>query len=261
MKILGRLFDKRVKAEFKKGRKKFDKYVDQVVKTSDVRTAMKEVADIREQWAKKHMRANMVLKKRRHSTNVFKTKNEILAHIPKFESIIDVPKNETDEEGVLLRKRLAALQYLRDDYKKGHTFRKQFLQKILRKYREKHMIKLRQMKNENKIKSQLQRTVNVYDVKKFIQSDSMHLDGGCEDDEYEEENNNENVMTNVTNIGNNNIKQKQKKQKKKRKSYYPNVVLQQTLLMFSRAKKKDIPAALEDAIKNILTNEKIVLYY
>ena len=117
------------------------------------------------------------------------------------------------------------------------------------------------MKNENKIKSQLQRTVNVYDVKKFIQSDSMHLDGGCEDDEYEEENNNENVMTNVTDICNNNIKQKQKKQKKKIKSYYPNVVLQQTLLMFSRAKKKDIPAALEDAIKNILTNEKIVLYY
>ena len=68
-------------------------------------------------------------------------------------------------------------------------------------------------------------------------------------------------MTNATNICNNYIQQKQKKQKKKRKSYYPNVVLQQTLLMFSRAKKKDIPAALEDAIKNILTNEKIVLYY
>ena len=103
LKILGRLFDARVKNEFKKGRLKFDKYIDQMVKTSDVRTAMKEVADIREQWAKKHMLVNMVLKKRRNSKKIFRTKKEILAHIPTFDSAVETTHGETDE-GIKLRK-------------------------------------------------------------------------------------------------------------------------------------------------------------
>eukprot|EP00943_MAST-04B_sp_MAST-4B-sp1_P001699 g1699.t1 len=248
MKILGKLFDKRVKYEFKVARKKFDRYVDQVVKTSDVRTALKEVADIREQWAIKHMRANLVLRKRRRSSRAFRTKNEILSNIPKFESIIDAPRNEADE-GVLLRKRLAALQYLRDDYKKGYGIRKDLLETILRKYRGKHAIKLAKFTFEKKIKSQLQRKVDVHDVKKFIQSDSMHLDGDDTDEDME------NISQNLM------IHHKKKHKKIKRKPGYPNIALQQTLLIFKKAKEKDVPRALEEAIKTILSNEKIVLYF
>lgn len=143
------------------------------------------------------------------------------------------------------------MQYLRDDYKKGHAIRKGLLETILRKYRGKHAIKLAKFTFEKKIKSQIQRKVDVYDVKKFIQSDSMHLDGDDNDE------NMENVSHNL--IGQ--FNHKKKHTESKRKSGYPNIALQQTLLIFKKAKEKEVPRALEEAIKNILSNEKIVLYF
>lgn len=143
------------------------------------------------------------------------------------------------------------MQYLRDDYKKGHAIRKNLLLNILRKHRKKHIVKVTELLFEKQVKSQLQRTVNINDVKRFIQSDSMHLDDNADEENIPNTNNFQSITA---------IHAPACKKNKTKKSFY-KTGMQQPLLMFKKSKGKDVPSAVEDAIRTVLTNENIVLYY
>lgn len=178
LKVLGKLFDNQLKQEFKKTRSRFNKYVDRMVKSSDVRVAMKEVADIKERFQKCHIRCQKTLifgsrrQRALQSRDANIRSNDELA-VP---SDVVVASKKDADEGEKIRKRLAALQYLRDHFGRKLPLRKKALESILLKYRKQHQTVLVKLYREHHLKKNMQRTVTLADVQRYV---SGQLDDGA----------------------------------------------------------------------------------
>jgi hypothetical protein len=108
IRALGKLFDNEVKVEFKKARETFDCYVDRMVKSSDVRIAMKDVANIKERWQKCHLRVQKTLIVAHGYSRKFGKRNNVPASFMTMDSdenqenndVVEVKSKEQMEEGV-----------------------------------------------------------------------------------------------------------------------------------------------------------------